>query len=100
MKKIIKLPEEGLKGLHFFTHNLNFPVVAAAYTEWEHTQLTYLESNFQTAGFTTESLCGWCIRHQIKYQIMYPLSKVTILKNPYKIMKFIQLKQKLKMCSL
>lgn len=95
MKKLLKFNEEGLKGLHFFMHNLNFPIVAAAYTEWEHTQLTYLENNFKTANFTTESLCQWCINHQIQYQIVYPLSKIFILKNPYKYFRYLQLKSRL-----
>lgn len=34
MGKIIKLPEENLKGLHFFTNGMNFPVVAGSYSEW------------------------------------------------------------------
>lgn len=95
MKKIIKLPEENLQGLHFFTKGMNFPVVAGAYSEWEKQQLFYLESNLCSTGFNTEALCQWCITHNISYQILYPLKKVSILKNPYKYYKFLQLKKKL-----
>ncbi len=35
MSKIIKLPEENLQGVHFFSKGLNFPVVAGSYSKWE-----------------------------------------------------------------
>lgn len=35
MSKIIKLPKDNLKELHFFVEGLNFPVVAASYSSWE-----------------------------------------------------------------
>lgn len=95
MGKIIKLPEDNLKGLHFFTGGMNFPVVAGSYSEWEKQQLSYLESNLSSTGFNTESICQWCINHNIQYQILYPLRKISILKNPYKYYKFMQLKKKL-----
>lgn len=95
MGKTIKLPEENLKGLHFFTNGMNFPVVAGSYSEWEKQQLSYLESNLSSVGFNTEALCQWCISHNIRYQILYPLRKISILKNPYKYYKFMQLKKKL-----
>ena len=95
MSKVIKLPEENLKGLHFFTKGMNFPVVAASYSEWEKQQLSYLESNLSSTGFNTESICQWCISHNIQYQILYPIRKSSIFKNPYKYYKFIQLKKKL-----
>lgn len=93
MNKIIKLPEDNLQELHFFMQGLNFPVVAGSYSEWEKQQLSYLEKN--SKGFNTEAICQWCINHNIRYQILYPLKKISILKNPYKYYKFIQLKKKL-----
>lgn len=33
MRHLLKFKEEDLKGLHFFTENLEFPVVAASYDE-------------------------------------------------------------------
>lgn len=100
MKKLLKFKEEGLKSLHFFTKDLNFPVVAAAYTGWEHMQLSYLEQNFQSTGFNTEALCKWCMNHHIEYQIMYPIKRISILKNPYKYFKFLQLRNRLQNSSL
>lgn len=95
MSKIIKLPEENLQVLHFFAKGLNFPVVAGSYSTWEKQQLSYLEANLNSTGFSTEAICQWCINHNIRYQILYPLKKISILKNPYKYYKFIQLKKKL-----
>ncbi|RHV36746.1 hypothetical protein DXB59_07610 [Ruminococcus sp. OM05-10BH] len=96
MSKIIKLPEENLQELHFFTKGIKFPVVAGSYSIWEKQQLSYLEENISSTGFDTEAICQWCINHNIQYQILYPLKKRSILKNPYKYYQFIQLKKKLK----
>ena len=95
MGKVIKLPEENLKGLHFFTKGMNFPVVAGSYSDWEKQQLSYLESNLSSTCFNTEAIFHLCISHYIRYQILYPLRKISILKNPYKYYKFMQLKKKL-----
>lgn len=95
MKRLLNFNEEGLKGLHFFTEHLNFPVVAVSYSEWEKQQLSYLEHNFQSGRFTTTSLCQWCINHHIQYRIVYPLSIRSIFRNPYKYMKYLQLKHML-----
>lgn len=92
MKRILKFNEDGLKGLHFFTERLNFPVAVASYSDWEERQISYLENNFQSGGFTTKTICQWCINHRIQYQIIYPLSIKSIFKNPYKYMKFLELK--------
>lgn len=95
MKKIIKLPEENLQGLHFFMKGMNFPVVAGSYCESEKQQLSYLEANLYSVGFNTEVVCQWCVNHNIQFQILYPLRKISILKNPYKYYKFLCLKKKL-----
>lgn len=96
MSKIIKLSKDNLQGLYFFVEGLNFPVVAASYNSWERQQLTFLETNLSSTCFNTEAVCQWCINHNIQYQILYPLRKIDILKNPYKYYRFIRLKKKLK----
>lgn len=96
MKQILKFKKEGLKGLHFFTENLNYPIVVASYDEWEEQQITYLESDFGLKNFTTTSLCQWCLCHRVLYQIFYPLGMKSIFMNPYKYLKFLQLQRKLK----
>lgn len=95
MKQLLKFKKEGLKGLHFFTKNLNYPVVVASYDEWEEQQLAYLKSGFDLKNFTTESLCRWCACHHVQYQIVYPLGMKSIFRNPYKYLKYLQLRRKL-----
>ncbi len=96
MNKIIKFKRDGLINLHFFMENMNYTIVAASYNEWEEQQLSYLECDFSSKNFTTMSLCLWCIRHHIQYQFVYPVTIVSIFKNPYKYIKFLELKRKLK----
>lgn len=95
MNKLIKLDPEGLTGLHFFVQGINFPVVAASYNEWEKQELSYLVSAVQKGHMNTETICQWCIHHKIKYQILYPINKTSIVLHPYKYFKFLQLKKKL-----
>lgn len=92
---VLKLPKENLISLHFFVERLNFPVAAASYNEWEEQQISYLENNYKSLNLNTESICEWCINHNIQYQILYPLNKISILKNPYKYFQYLQLNRKL-----
>jgi len=96
----LSFEKQDLQGIHFFTEGLNFPVATVSYSEWETNQINYLESNFQKVGFTTESLCQWCINHQIQYRIIYPIKNISIIRNPYKFYKYLQLKRNLKEHSL
>ena len=100
MRKVLKFEENGLKGLHFFTEKINFPVVAASYSDSEKSQLSCLETNVKSGGFTTEAICKWCIHHHVQYQILYPLKKISIIKNPYKYYQYLMLKRKLNKYSL
>lgn len=95
MKNIINFDPDGMKGLHFYTEGLNFPIAIGTYSDWEEAQVSYLSSNIKNGGFNTEAVCRWCISHQIQYRIIYPIRKRSILKNPYKYYKFLQLKRKL-----
>lgn len=92
---MLKFEPNNLKALHFFTEGLNYPVAIAAYSDWQENQLSYLVSNFQSKQFTTESVCRWCMSHNLQFQIIYPISKISIIKNPYKFFKFLQLKYRL-----
>ena len=100
MKKVIRFDSQNMQGLHFFVENLNFPVVAASYNEWEKQQLNYLENNVKSGGFSSEADCKWCINRNIPYQILYPIKKSSIFKNPYKYYEFLLLKYRLKKYSL
>ena len=56
---VLKFPEQGLKGLHFFVEHLNFPVVIATYSDWQETQVSYLSNNYHSKGFNSEAICMW-----------------------------------------
>ena len=88
-----------MKALHFFAEGLNFPVAIGTYTEWHEVQVSYLAQNIKEGHFNTESICRWCISHSIPYQIIYPISKKVIIKNPYKYYKFLQLKRRLQVAT-
>lgn len=91
----LNFEKEGMKSVHFFTTNLNYPIAMASYSDWDTIQINCLTSNFKEAGFTSETLCRWCINHNIQYRIVYPLNKKAILKHPYKYLKYLELKKKL-----
>jgi hypothetical protein len=92
---MLRFNPENLKALHFFTKGLNYPVAIAAYSDWQEAKLSYLDHNFQKEHFTTEKLCRWCLSYNLPFQIIYPISKKSIIKNPYKFLKFFQLKHNL-----
>ena len=92
---IIEFKKENLNVLHFFVEHLIFPVAVATYNEWEEQQICYLEKHYECFKMNTESICKWCINHRINYQIIYPINKIFIIKNPYKYLKYLQLKRKL-----
>lgn len=83
---------DNLKEVHIYKENLNFPVIIFICNEWEKTQLAYLDPKVHNS----ESLCRWCISHQIQYQILYPIKKSTIIKNPYKYFKYLEMKARLR----
>ena len=97
---MIKFKKEGLKELHFLTERINFPIVIAVYNGWQKTQFQYLLSNIESTRFTSYDICKWCIVHNLQYQIIYPIRKLSILKNPYKYYKYIQMRIRLKKFSL
>lgn len=97
---LIQFKQEGLKEIHFLTERINFPIVIPIYSDWEKTQFEYLLCNIESKKFTSYDICKWCITHNLQYQIMYPIKKVSVLKNPYKYFKYIQMTIKLKKISL
>ena len=88
--KLLQIPN--LKELHIFKDNLNFPIAIYIVNDWENAQLSYLD----IAKHNSESLCKWCINHHIQYQILYPIQKMSIIKNPYKYFKFMQMQARLR----
>lgn len=97
---LLKFQQKGLKEVHLITEQINFPVAIAVYNDWEKTQVQYLLVNIKSTRFTSYSICRWCIVHKIQYQILYPIRKISILKNPYKYYQYIKLLTKLNKFSL
>ena len=97
MKKIIKLPKENLKLLDFFVEGLYFHVVVAAYDEYEKNKIAYLKELCKSEAFNTEDICKWCINQKIRYQILYPIKKWSMIKNPIKYLRYIKLKHNLEL---
>lgn len=93
---MLKFKEEGMTELHFLIENLNFPIAIPIYSDWERTLLDYLQCNIQSTRFTSYDICKWCITHKLSYQVLYPLSRFAILRNPYKYFKYLQMKFLLK----
>ena len=93
----IKLSMYGAKGFHFFTEGLNFLILIGTYSDQEEYQASCLEHNYQNRHFNSEQIAKWCISHHIQYQFLYPIEKRSIIKNPYKYFKFLQLKRKINM---
>lgn len=89
---MLKFNSKNLKALHFFTEGLNYPIAIAAYSDWQEVQISYLESVFRDSKFTSEKIIEWCLSHDIQFQIIYPISKKNIFKNPYKFFKYLELK--------
>lgn len=98
--RLIKFKQERLRELHFLTEGINFPIAIPIYDDWQKTQFQYLLENIKSTKFTSYDICCWCIAHKLQYQIIYPIRKISILKNPYKFFKYIQMCMKLKKFSL
>ena len=91
MKRVLQ-PPKNVKSMNFFTDYMKFPMVVYSTNEVEEQMLLYLK----TGSHNSASLCRWCIRHNMKYQIIYPLSVREIIKNPVKYMEYRRMKKVLK----
>lgn len=60
------------RSIHIFTERISFPVCAFAVSEWDETQISYLNHNVKTGNFTAFNICRWCQQHDISYQILFP----------------------------
>lgn len=89
---MLNFKNEGMQELHFLTENLNFPIVIPIYSDWEKAQFQYLQNNIKSTKFNSFEICKWCISHRLSYEILYPLKKSSIFKNPYKYYKYLQMK--------
>ena len=92
--------KEGMKELHILAEGMNYPVAIPIYTDWQGTQFRYLLDSAGTAGYSSYDVCKWCITHQVKYCVLYPSSRKTIFRNPYKYLKYLEMMLKLKKFSM
>lgn len=84
-------PPDGVKEICFYTKNISFPIAIYICSDWEKTQLSYLDINIHTI----ETIAKWCINHNISYQIMYILNFKSLIKNPKRAFTYIRIKRNL-----
>lgn len=93
-KGILKFPEEGLKQIQLFMEGLSFPVAVAAYSEQDIGKLSYLIWLLQRGEIrSTYSLCIWCIRQAIPYQILFRISVKEMIHNPVRVYDYFRLQR-------
>ena len=80
---MLNLPQN-TKAIHYYDENISFPVFIYTRNDWEEVQVSYLNQNYDSAKFTTLSLCQWCESHQIKYQILFPRNKFKLMIKDFK----------------
>lgn len=93
---MLSLKLDGMKQLHIIAENINYPVAIPAYNDWQEIQIQYLLENIKSVRFSSYDICKWCMVHGLQYGFAYPLCKEVIFKNPYKYIKFLEMKVKLK----
>ena len=85
-------PPDEVKEICFYTKNIRFPIAVYICSEWEKTQLNYLDVKIHTV----ETIAKWCISHNISYQIIYFLNFKSFIKNPKRTLAYLKLMRNLK----
>lgn len=93
---VIGFREEGLKALHFYVKDLEFPVVAAEYSDRDNIRFQYLDQMVKNGDMDSESICQWCIRHKIYYSLLHGIRLRSAFRNPGKTLRFFQMRGRLK----
>ncbi len=57
VNKVLGFREEGLRGLHFYIKDLDYPIVAAEYSERDAMAFRILDQNMKTCPMNSETLC-------------------------------------------
>ena len=83
------LPENTIS-VHIF-HRFGFPIFLYARSEWEQTQINYLESNYLKSKVNTLVIAKWSLNHQIPYKIFYP-NIMSIITKPVALHNYFYLK--------
>lgn len=81
---MLRLPDNTTR-IHALVKSLPFPVFIYSTNTWEETQISYLYRNYFKKNFTTYTICKWCKSHNISYQVLFPHSKlqlIKLIKNP------------------
>ncbi len=91
MFRIIDFESEDLMSIHFFVENMDFPVVIAAYNEWDEQQILYMKNNISSQSHTVKSISKWCINHQLQFRIILIPKILDIIINPYKYIRIIEI---------
>ena len=80
-------PKESITGIHFYSDNLEFPLILYEKNDWDRVQISYLDPSVHT----TRSLIKWCENHKIHWDIAYPLKKSTPFRHPIRHIRYLKL---------
>lgn len=97
---MLNFNKEKMRELHILSEGINYPVAIPIYTDWQRTQFQYLLDSIRTARLGSYDICKWCITHKFKYSVLYPLSRKTIFRNPYKYLKYLEMMLRLRKLSI
>ena len=94
--KVLGFREEGLRGLHFYIKGLEFPVVAAEYSERDGQMFQYLDDIVKKEHIDSAEICQWCISHQIYFSLLYGIRLSHVFRYPGKTWRFLKLRVRIK----
>ena len=94
--KVLGFREEGLTALHFYIEGIEFPVVAAEYSERDHLMFRYLDELVKSGTIDSEEICQWCIRHKIYYSLLFGIRLSHVFRYPGKTWRFFRMRGRLK----
>ena len=95
VKKVLGFREEGLRGLHFYIDGLEYPIVAAEYSEQDALAFRILDRHIKSSRMTSEALCKWCISHKIYFSFLYGFRIRHYLGHPLKAWRYLQMRLRL-----
>lgn len=93
---VLGFREEGLRGLHFYIKGLEFPIVAAEYSERDAQMFRYLNTYIKKECMNSEEICQWCISHRIYFTLLYGIRLRHVFRNPGKAWRFLKLRVRIK----
>ena len=94
--KVLGFREEGLRGLHFYIKGLDYPIVAAEYSERDAMAIRSLEKNVREGRMTSETICQWCINHKIYFTLLYGFRIRHFFADPRKMWRYLKMRLRLR----